>query len=186
MAPMLNPNPIQGQGPGAEPGAPADNPLMPGAGAPLPATSPDQAPAGPSAAGPVAPAGLENQYAALGKAKQTLSKVRVELDALTKLGDLVTHEDVVKSAGMLVASGLEPKALASLLADMPPEGQALQNWVKQHDEAVRVREAQAEQVHNQIRGQLGQEAMRSLLGQHMAESGGLPSPAGNALGLGQG
>ncbi len=98
-------------------------------------------------------------------AKETLSAVRKEMDALLALGDTVSPSDVVKMGGGLVAAGLTPKAVAGLLADMPQGGEALQAWVKGHDQDVTAREQQLAQVMQQTQHQMGTSAL-SILSTH--------------------
>ena len=54
----------------------------------------------------------KSQFNKLAEARSMLDKTRVELETLTKLGDIVTSEDVIKGAGKLVAEGLSPVAMA--------------------------------------------------------------------------
>ena len=175
-----------------------DNPLMPQASPPgigsLP--NPQEPPAG---AGPMAgssvggPAGSPHMPSLVDEMEQTkaqhdkllgaagtLSKVRTELDSLVKLGDMVTVEDVIKGAGGLVAAGLEPKAVAGLLADMPQSGEALASWLKAHDVDVTAREQQLEQMHSGVRHELGVKAMR-VLAAHGAGQQSMPQPSAQAL-----
>jgi len=144
---------------------------------------------------------LASGYKKLTEAKTLLDKVRAGMDSLAALGDMVSHEDVVKEAGKLVAAGLDPSAMASILADMPPEGEALQAWVTQHDQQIAQREQQLEQVQGLVRHEMGTSAMKVLslahlkegLGAHLAGAlgpqapgaapeGSSPLPSGNALG----
>jgi len=41
--------------------------------------------------------------------------------------------------------------MASILADMPPEGEALQAWVTQHDQQIAQREQQLSKVQGLVR-----------------------------------
>ncbi len=114
-------------------------------------------------------------YGKLQKADKMLGKVRGQLDNLAQLGDMVTQEDVVKSASTLVAHGLEPLGMAGLLADMPPDGQALQAWVGKHLEGLQQREDQLAQVMGPMRHQLGQSAFHLLTAHHVGlAQGGVP------------
>lgn len=102
-------------------------------------------------------------------AGKTLGSVRKVLDGLMKSGDTVKPEDVVSGAADLVGSGLTPKALVGLMADMPSgggdnQGPALQAWVAQHDVDVTQREAQLLQVKQQVGHQLGVAGLRALMG----------------------
>lgn len=136
-------------------------------------------------------------FSKLQTAKETLGAVRKEMDALLALGDTVTPSDVVKMGGGLVAAGLTPKAVAGLLADMPQGGEALQAWVKGHDQDVTSREQQLEQVMQQTQHQMGTSALSILsahgqamqgqmsMGASPAElpAGASPMTGGNALGV---
>ena len=154
--------------------------------------APMPAPTGPAPSPGVSPVqALSAKYDKLTSARSTLDKVRVEMDSLVKLGDSVTPEDVIKAAGGLVAAGLEPAAVASLLGDMPEGGQALQAWVAQHDQDVQQREAQLNQVHRAVRHQMGATAMRTLMmnAAHQAMQppealGPAQAPGANPLGAG--
>lgn len=181
-----------------------DNPLMPQespAGVGLLPNPQEETPAGaggPAGNSPHLPGLVDEmeqtkaQHDKLSGAAGTLAKVRTELDSLVKLGDMVTVEDVIKGAGGLVAAGLEPKAVTGLLADMPQGGEALASWLKAHDADVTAREQQLEQVHSQVRHDMGVKAMRVLAahGQGAAQpmpqtqpmssapAGGPPNPLG--------
>lgn len=118
------------------------------------------------------------RYSKMKAAVATLSSVRKEMDGLVALHDTVSQEDVVKAAGRLVASGLGAVPVAGLLADMPPDGEALQRWVQQQDQGVTVREQQAERALALTRHELGLVALRNIIG-HSAESAqlsGQPQP----------
>lgn len=128
---------------------------------------------------PAGPSGLEQFHgqmaahsAKLGEADQTLQKTRGELAKLASMGDAVTPEDVIKGAGALVAHGLSPIAMASLLADMPEGGVALQGWVQQHLQGLEQREQQLSQVQGQVRHQQTQAALHLLARDHVAQSAG--------------
>jgi hypothetical protein len=100
----------------------------------------------------------------LTEADARLGAVRSALDSLVKLGDTVSQEDVVKAAGGLVGAGLSAPAIASMLADMPPDGEALQGWIAQQDQGVKQREAQLKAVTGMAQHQMGVEALRALIG----------------------
>ena len=147
---------------------PNANPMMPGDGGAAP-MQPQPAPA-PAVGASGAPPSLETQhdqlvakYSKATEARAMLDKVRLQMDSLAKLGDSVTPEDVIKSAGKLVAAGLEPNAMASLLADMPQNAEALQSWIASHDQQVTQREQQLDQVHGAIQHQMGATGLRLLM-----------------------
>ncbi len=110
---------------------------------------------------------VKGQFDKLVEARRTLDAARVELTSLTKLGDLVTPEDVIKGAGKLVATGLSPMALAKLLSDMPEKGEELQAWLVGHIQGLEAREQQLEPVLGAARHQLGVAAMRTIIGHSM-------------------
>src|SRR4249920_3249111 len=86
--------------------------------------------------GPQMPTGLDGAMQALqkghGQAKAAFEQtsravammdhVRKGLEKLSNRGDMVTPEDVIAEASKLVAHGIDPAALAGILADMPQEG----------------------------------------------------------------
>jgi len=169
------------------------NPLMQQGAAPPPMAQGPQV--APPSAGPPSLSDQHDQlvakYQKASEAQAMLDKVRLQMDSLAKLGDSVTPEDVIKSAGELVAAGLEPNAMASLLADMPTNSEALQSWIAQHDQQVTQREQQLDQVHGAIQHQMGATGMRLLMQnkahEMMAGAGPMagqgPAPAsGNPLG----
>ena len=120
-----------------------------------------------------------SRFLKTGQVMDRVDKIRTELTTLAKLGDTVTPEDVIKGAGKLVASGMDPMQMASLLADMPTNGGvALANWVAQHAQAMTQKEAQFGQVHAQARHESGVAALRLLAGHtHASLSGATPSQA---------
>lgn len=142
--------------------------------------TPETPPAAPT------PTSLSAQYAKLQSADATLKVVRKALDGLVELADTVTPEDVVKAAGSIVSHGLDPMAMANLLADMPDNSQALQDWVKQHDMETTQREQQLAAATHAVRHQMGTMALRKVLLTHMASQGGQlamapPSDTGGTL-----
>jgi len=79
-----------------------------------------------------------------GDALKKLDVVRKSLERLQDKQDVVTMDDIVQEAGKLVSHGIDPMALAGILADAPQEGggEALGGWVAQHAQAA----AQGEQA----------------------------------------
>jgi hypothetical protein len=114
----------------------------------------------------------------LQNAKSTLQKVSLALEELTKLGDTVTLDDVVKVTGDLVAHGLDPSSMAGILADAPEKGEALASWVAQQAQQIAGRQAQLEPVLQSHQHRLGVEALQTLV----AEMGVGAQPQINALG----
>lgn len=144
-----------------------DNPLMPQG------MAPPEANVDPGAIGPqAAPAGgppqmqsfeqLAAGYDKLQEAQGTLQKVRGVMDQLAGLMDTVTAEDVIEGAGVLVANGLDPVAVAGLLAEMPDGGEQLAEWIATHDQQMKEREAQLAQVSTVLRQRLGTAALAGL------------------------
>ena len=95
----------------------------------------------------------------------TLKKVRAELDTLHGLGDAVSAEDIVKMGGGLVAAGLSPESVASLISEAPPSGDALVAWIAKQDQDVTQREQQAQAMQRQVQHHAGVNAARMLMGQ---------------------
>jgi len=117
------------------------------------------------------------QFDKLDSSKQTLERVRVQLDQLAKLGDSVTTEDIVKAGGGLVAAGLTPKAVAGLMATLPPGGgQALAGWVQQHEQMLEQQEQQNQQLHQLAAHQMGASAIHALAS-HAHEAQGAKAQA---------
>lgn len=110
--------------------------------------------------------------------------VREQLEHLTTLGDLVNEEDVVKSASKIVATGVPPMAVATLLSDMPTTGgEALASWISGQEEQFAMKEQQLNQVLTTMRYETGLAALRMLSAEHFGGMGdpGTPQGAGNPL-----
>ena len=146
-----------------------------------------ESPAGASPAGAPAPAphlaaldqihsANKEQFEKIDSSKQTLERVRVQLDQLAKLGDNVTTEDVIKAGGGLVAAGLTPKAVAGLMATLPQGGgEALAGWVQQHEQMLEQQEQQNQQMHQMAAHQMGVSAIHALAS-HAHEAQGAQAP----------
>lgn len=127
-------------------------------------------------------AGMQAQHAAaaakLDKVDEALAKakaVRTQLSHLTTLGDLVDEDDVVRAASKIVAAGVEPMTMASLLADMPTSGsEAIASWLAGQEQQFRQKEAQLNAMAGMVRHETGLAALR-LLAAH--RFGGLAEPA---------
>lgn len=133
------------------------------------ATSPQPAAPAPPLSPEAAHSTLRARFDKLEEAEGRLAAVRGEMDHLVSLGDVVQTEDVVKAASRLVGHGLDPRSLASMLADMPTSNaEQLAAWVLSQDAQVRGREAQLASVAGATRHALGIAAMRVLM-QHAAE-----------------
>ncbi len=92
-----------------------------------------------------------------------------EMGGLNALGDTVTSQDVVKGFAGIVAAGVPAVTLATILADMPEQGQALQAWVKQQFEHAITAEQKVSQVLNESRHQLLLAGLHHVIG-HSAEA----------------
>lgn len=166
------------------------NMLMPeagdaGAGAPqaMPAaaSSPSPSPRGnvgvdgaPMAGAPgAAPAqsedALSSAYTKLKEARGRMDAIQDALGKLVDMGDSVTEEDVVKSAGKIVAAGVAPEGMAALLADMPQKPELLAEWLGQHKMEIDQKEAQLDDATDTVRHELGAQALRELMGHHEAQ-----------------
>lgn len=120
------------------------------------------------------------QFSKLLESRSMMDKMRIELETLTKLGDTIMPEDVIKGAGTLVSHGVSPTTLASMMADMPEGGQALQAWVGQHAARTMQGEQQLNQMIGAARAKLGAAGL-NLITQH-ARSPAMAAPP-NALGV---
>lgn len=116
---------------------------------------------------------LEASFDKLQSAQGMLSKVRNGLDSLVKLADTVTQDDVVKVAGKLVASGMTPEGMASLLSEMPEQPEQLMQWIAQHDQQVNQRIEETNKMADLFAHQMGVEGVKRLLSNG---TGGAASP----------
>lgn len=112
-----------------------------------------------------------------------LKRGRSILDDLIAKGDTVTVDDVVKSAGKMVAAGFEPKGMAGLLATLPPNAPAgtqgpanpaLQAWVQQRADALTALEAKAAQSLTMAAHDMGVHALRAIAGHSIQEPPPMP------------
>lgn len=102
-----------------------------------------------------------------GQTMRQLATIQTELAGLSKLGDTVTTEDVVKTAGNLVAhEAIPPLEMAGDLATMPKGGEALAGWVADHLASAQANLAQVAQSHAIARHELGTSALRTLALDH--------------------
>lgn len=189
--------PMPGQGPGPSAGPPPVPPVGP-TGGPPPGPSPDRMPTSFDEAKGIletehgrAKAAYELSSKALGK----MELIKGSLSRLAKKGDVVQQEDVIEEAGKLVSRGIDPFALAGILADMPQEGggEALAGWVQGHAAQAAATEQQLKINQAVSRHDLGVGAMNMLRGHAVGmaiqpqagEPGGPPSgpPSGPSLTL---
>jgi hypothetical protein len=159
----------------------------------------------PPGLGPQMPTGLDGAMQALqkghgqaraafeqtSKAVAQMDHVRKGLEKLSDRGDMVTPEDVIGEASKLVAHGIDPMALATILADMPQEGggEALGGWVTAHAVSAAQAEQQLMQARAVAQHELGVSAVHMLTAHdvHRAVTGSGPQPeasadGGNSLG----
>ena len=109
-----------------------------------------------------------------------LTTMTKHLEDLSKLGDTVTPEDVLKRAGKMVAQGaFSPTQAATILTDMPQNPQALAAWIQQHVAAGVQAEAKLRPMLEQARMQLGGAALRAMTS-HGSASMPMQSLAANA------
>ena len=167
----------QGQTPGNAPG----NALVPAG------VDHSQLPALTNAMGQ-AHSGLRSRYEKLREAESRISVARVVMDELAAMQDTVTQDDVVKGAGRLVAAGGGAAEVAGMLAEMPPDGEALQGWVAQKDAGLQRIEALLEEQMSAARYQMGVGALQHIAATQAHSEYGLPAPtavpaapAGNPL-----
>jgi len=104
-------------------------------------------------------------------ALKKLDVIRKSLERLADKQDVVTMDDVIQEAGKLVAHGIDPMALAGILADAPQEGggEALGGWVAAHAQAAAQGEQQLMQQHDQVRNDMGVSAIHMMMAHHNAQ-----------------
>lgn len=104
-------------------------------------------------------------YDQTGKALGILDHMRKGLERLSDKGDMVTSEDIISEAGKLVAHGIDPMALAGILAEMPQEGggEALGGWIMSHAIQAAQAEAQVMAAHEAARHQMGVTALHVIM-----------------------
>jgi hypothetical protein len=107
------------------------------------------------------------QFTKVQSALGQLGQLRETLDGLLQMGDTVTPDDVIKASSTLVSKGFSAHEMAVLLTDMPPGGEAMQQWLQAHDSWVQQMEAQSVQVEAAARHQMGVDALHVLMQDHM-------------------
>src|SRR5215472_18693703 len=99
---------------------------------------------------------LQVQYKDGMKAQQVLDHLRVELDQLMDMGDVVRPEHVIEAAGRLVVHGIGATQLAQIMSDMPATGgEGLASWIRAHDLTITQAEMQLAQSTNVLQHRLG-------------------------------
>lgn len=172
-------------GPGGEAPPPDEDQIRLGVGnamggGPVPQGGPPPQGAGNSLAGPppLNPGQSMAQYEAVKKSAGMLDAIRGSLDQLTKLADMVKPEDVVKEAQKIVAAGVSPTVVASLLAQMPTDSsEALQAWISEQDQQISQKEAVVDAKMSQMQFQLGSDALKMLALGHLQQTGEAPGGA---------
>lgn len=96
-----------------------------------------------------------------------LTAMREQLDRLVNLGDQIEMTAVVEAAGDLTAKGIDPKMLATLLAQAPQGGETLAGWIKQLDDKIKGDEQQFAQLATEARHELGVSALHALTAEHL-------------------
>lgn len=134
--------------------------------------------AGPNSPPSMSPDELEANYSKAMAAEQMLGVARSQLDKLAALGANVSMDDLVKSGAKLVAGGLDPTAVASMLADAPSgSSELLAEWVTQQDLMLHQREAQLKLATRDLKYHMGIAGMH-MLAQGTAQSAGALGPQG--------
>ncbi len=158
----------------------SDNQLDPGnAGLPAPAEG-DSRPNPLAAPAPSGPSPMMQHYGGKQDAaaaqfdkvmeiKGQAEATRAALDTLVAMADTVTQEDVVKAAGKMVAAGVAATQVASELADMPPNGEALRAWVAEKDQQAAENEQKLAALVASAQYQLGSSALKHVIA-YSAES----------------
>lgn len=130
-----------------------------------------------------------------GKALKQVDLIRKGLEKLGDKQDMVTMEDIIKEAGTLVSHGIDPIAMAGVLADAPQEGggEALGGWVQSHAQTAMQAEQQLKAQHEMNGHVMAVAAMHSIMAASMGHGtpdnnvlqqdtpGNALTPAGNAL-----
>jgi hypothetical protein len=123
-----------------------------------------------------------------GQALKKIDIIRKGLEKLSDKQDVVTMDDIVEEAGKLVSQGIDPMALAGILADAPQEGggEALGGWVASHAQVAAQGEQAMMQQHALARHNMAVSAIHLLMAHTNAQmmTGG-PVPMGRPMG-GQG
>lgn len=107
----------------------------------------------------------KSMYADIGQNLKKLDAIRKSLSDLQDKQDTVTMQDVVSEAGKLVTKGLDPMALAGVLADAPQEGggEALGGWVASHAMQAATAEQQMIQQRNMARLNMAMSATHLMM-----------------------
>lgn len=89
------------------------------------------------------------------------------LKGLVQKSDTVTREDVIETAGKILGkSGMTANQLATVLADMPQDGQGLAQWLQGHLAQRQQFGERFMMMHSLSRHEMGTSAMRLLMAHH--------------------
>lgn len=119
---------------------------------------------------------IKSNYGKIKDMSVLLGHIRTEMDNLAQMGDAVSVDDVVKSAGRLVAHGVTPMGMATILAEMPPGGEALRQWIAEKDLMIGQREQEAKLALGGLRHELGTTSLRLLAGHAVKDGMEAPGP----------
>lgn len=127
----------------------------------------------------------EAWYKQTGQALARIDKIRKSLERLSDKQDLVTMDDIVDEAGKLVGHGIDPMALAGMLADAPQDGggEALGGWVATQAQTAMMGEQRMLMQHNLAQHSMGVSAMHILMAHHNAQA--MFGPAAPPIGKSQ-
>lgn len=129
----------------------------------------------------------KNMFDQTGTGVKNGQTVAAALQGLSKLGDMVTSEDVIKAAGSLVASGVHGASeMAQMLADLPQGGEGISGWVNAKLQQNQANMQKIQQLHALTRHETAVSGLRLLAAQHggasqMAEASPGAAPQANEL-----
>lgn len=122
------------------------------------------------------------------KAVAHIDYMKKQMQTLADKGAALSPEDVIDSAGKIIARGdVSPQEMTSALASMPEGGQALQGWVQAHLQRYQQMEMMAKINHGIMQHEMGMSALRhitGLMGAGGASMAGEPGPSQAATGPG--
>ncbi len=115
------------------------------------------------------------QFKTIKESKSQIDSVMTEFQKLTELQDTVTSKDVVKGCAGIVAAGVPAIQMASILADMPEQGQELQAWVKKEFDLAVQADQKVVQTMEYLRHQMISAGFQTLIA-HSAEAKMMSQP----------
>jgi hypothetical protein len=119
-----------------------------------------------------------------GEALKRIDVVRQALTRLSQKQDLINMDDIVEEAGKLVSHGIDPVALAGVLADAPQQGggEALAGWIANRTQIATQGEQQMQVQHALAQHNMGVSAMHMLMAHANGQTLMPPAPTnGNGL-----